>query len=536
MTVDIRIDGVTEYDASTYSIVEDATPVDISDATGGYGQITIGLPDHVNVARARGAVIDVEDSRNGTTVGTARTPSATAFGKQIVADSRLAPLNNDRTAAYYTGTLEGAITYYLSLVDITAGIFIEPELRDTPVALRGWFGNVWDHMRKLAATFRFEVTVTSDNIVFRRTRTREAETYRDANIDWSMDDSQLAERVELYWYDQPTVSASTLLYPLGGWNPDVNIVTVEAGKTETVDVDLHPDGDETGPGASVLSVQQPVCVASVSKTHASSSVYCVAGNDGVIIPPAQWLAGGGSVTVAIGEDGASLIITVTGSRETQYAPYRIMMPSGTTEGYSSLRLVGQAMSYTRRRIELPTGCPPGEAAQDMAATVDATFITNYGDAFLALANAGQRYGAPKKVLQVTSGGINRVGSLDSYRYQTIDDWRADYTGMTINDWRAQYAGVRASAWNTAWKSTTRENFDNQAFGNVVGARREFEGTMYRIRSSTITPQNVTYTAEGDTTLDDFRAAWAGRTIDDWRVIQAGLRASDFNAAPLATGT
>ena len=44
MGVDVRVDGVAEWNASRVSITEDSTPLDPSDTFGGVGAVTFTMP------------------------------------------------------------------------------------------------------------------------------------------------------------------------------------------------------------------------------------------------------------------------------------------------------------------------------------------------------------------------------------------------------------------------------------------------------------------------------------------------------------
>src|SRR5690606_21024222 len=136
--------------------------------------------------------------------------------------------------------------------------------------------------------------------------------------------------------------------------------------------------------ASLVSVDQPVCVLSVDRNYGASSVYTVSGNDGLIIPPAQWEADGGSLTVEINPDTKSLTVTVVGGRSEEYAPYSIAMASGTSDNYSSLRLIGTGVFQTEHTMTLPA-CQDADLAPDeVGKVVENEFFASQDQLYHAL--------------------------------------------------------------------------------------------------------------------------------------------------------
>src|SRR5690606_29191636 len=253
--------------------------------------------------------------------------------------------------------------YYLELCGILTNIVIHPDLEDMPVSLLGWKANVYDQLKKLAVAQGFEMSYVSENVVFRPLRGRIAVDYRDASLGWGMDVTGLAQTAEAYSYT--TTSGKKLAYPAGGWDEDVTIYSVDAGQVQEIDIPIE---------ASLSSVDQPVCVSKVDRHHSSSSVYSVTGNDGLPVPPAQWADAGGKLEVSIGEDTRTLKVKITGADDPQYAPYRIAVSSGTSDYYSSLRIVGTGVFYTKELHSLHAHTDKDRAPEEIGVTVDNEFI------------------------------------------------------------------------------------------------------------------------------------------------------------------
>lgn len=517
--VDVFIDKKPYWSNGGYSVVEDSTPVDPADTTGGFGQISTTLYDKEATPTLLGKPLDLSDGQQGETTGVVRGLSGNGLSASVTADSRLALTAVTRQAQPFVGTLGGALRYYLSLCGITTGIVIHSALETLPVRLLGWNAVVYDQLKRLAPVHRFEMSLVSNNVVFRPVRGRVAVNYRNtAPPTWTLDETNLAQAVEGYSYG--IRSATDLAYPPGGWSEEVTVYIVEAGQTVELDLPLE---------ASLSSITQPTCVSFVDRNHRSSSVYAVAGNDGIPIQPAQWVAGGGSVKVAIGEDTRSLKVTIKAASETRYAPYRIAVSSGPSDWYSSLRIRGTGVFFDKKKMTLPACQDADRAPQAIGVTVDNEFFETEESLFHALMWSAARYSSARQTISVTSKGIHRRGESGSERYPTIGDVEARFGAATVAT-RYSQLGPTVADWNRLLFASVRDDFDNQAFGNVSGARVLEKGCWYRIRTATLTPDSITYQAEWDNTIAD--ATKAGETVAQWNARWAGKTVNDYNLAPV----
>lgn len=538
--IDVSVDGKVIKGATGYSVSEESTPVDVTDTTGATGRFTVSFWKNLTtsaIKRMRGKVVDLQDQGQGTTQGTAKLPSYANGAVSLTSDSRLNLLAVQRTAQPFSGTLGNYFQYLLGLVGITSGFVIDDSLDDLPVTYQGFQGDVWLYIKKMLPTVNAEVSLVSDNIVLRPLRGRITVDKRDTDYSWNQDDSGLALSVEGYYYDNH-YETSALAYPTGGWNEDVQVYQVDAGETIEFDIPIS---------ASLLSVDQPVAQDNVLREEESASVYCVMANDGLPIPAAMWNDQGGSITVAIGEDTKSLVVTIKGMSDPtgEYAPYRIAATAGPSDNYSSLRILGEGVFFTKTLLTFPTGVSPDATSVEVGATIDSEYISTLEQLYDAVLWPLARYGGARSTMTVTTRGINRQGDAGSYAYPTIQDFNdfADGLGWNdIADFNAYYSGKTIQEFNDEWYATVASAFVNQAFGNVAGARTFREWMWWRIRQATITPEQIQYVAEADTTVGDFNDAWTGKNIDDfndyWSTKTGGwgkdeaATISDFNVAPL----
>ena len=541
MGVDIRIAGSSltkviggdprRIEGVTYSASEESTPIDGGDTTGGTGQINVTIIEDERRDGTELALnndIEIEDGSNGRFKGTINTVALSAGVATLTGDSLTGKLIADKQVQPFVGTLENAIYYYMGLAGITGtDIFVDPSFASRNVVFPGWFGSLWDFLKQLCWAQQIEISEVSSIIVVRPLRTREVMTETDSQITKNINNGQLAKSIEIYNYNS-TYQINGLIYPSGGWNTDVEPYQVNAD--DTIEINVEVD-------ASIISILQPIAVNSVPKDWTTYSVYSVSGADGLPIPAAQWLDGGGSVTVAINEDRRSLTITIKGARETRYAPYRIAMSSGDGTYYSSLRLTGSAVMWKKELLTLPTGIPAEQTAVDVGITIDSPFVDSIEKAYDVGMRAAGRYAAPVQQLNVTANVINRRGEVGNINLPSFAVFNADYAGQTFANFNTTWSGKTFGDFNDYYFAQVADDFDNQAFGNAAGARVLNGYMYYRVRSATITPQVISYTAERDTTFGDFNTVWAGKTFGDfsteWVHPSGGYRKfEDFTIQPL----
>ena len=469
------IDGQQEYRIDNYSVTCDSTPILPGDMTGGAGSMSFGIPDDGAIdgkyGKSASLVIDgghltFEQDSVG---GFVRTASGNMTGVTVAADTRIALLNVQRMADPYSGTLRGAILYYLGLCGVTANIMVETSLASRVVHYPGWEGNVLDYLKDLCAAQSMELSAVQEKFVFRPIGRRTISLATATAPSWNNDESQLAQNVEIAWYETSAPKAG-LIYPLGGWNEDVSVISVDAGATVEMEFLLDPEEDE-GIGVSVITIEQPTCVGFVPRNQTDSSVYAVCGKDGLPIPPAQWADAGGSVSVALIPGGFGITVTVVGAAGPtidEYAPFSIAMSSGPSDTYSSLRLRGTGIFYNRRLLKAETGVTADRASMEDAPTVQSAFINSLTVANTMLQRRIRAHSQPRHSVSFEVGGVFPEEVITS----TFFDG-----GSVI------------------------ESPLSNPFGNLEGSRFEFRGKTYRIRSITATPGKFQISAENDVSIN-----------------------------------
>lgn len=502
MGIQVNIGG-TVYEAVSYSVSEDSSPTSSNDSTGSVGQITFTFMGIENPFLLDGKEVSLIDSRRGTTVGYVSRVSETDRGDvTVTCPSRLGRLNiYDVQAQPFNGTLQDAFRYYMGLAGQTTSILVDDQIADRPVTFPGWFGELWFHLKQLAAAQNCEVALVSNIILLRPLSTREAVDHRDTDRSRDYGGTSLARSVEVYYYDnQPITDAP--VYPPGGWTSEVEVITVGAG--ETVDRVLELS-------SSLTSIQQPVMQTFVSQDYNATSVFTIVGDDGFPILPAQWSDAGGSLSIRINPDTNSLTVTLVGavgirsSKGEPISTYSIALGSDFTGNrYSTLRLVGTGVSYNKQRISVRTLVPDQLTSTEVGATIDNPFLSTLDDAYQAGVRAAKWYAGERMAINGNVTSINKRGESGEATYPTYEFDQGVHQGQTYGQVDIANAGLSYFDIEQSYYDLVRNNFENQVFGNAGGARVFDRKThrWYRTRTVTIDSAAISFDAEDDLHYED----------------------------------
>lgn len=413
------------FDALDFSISEDITPRAGNDTSGSVGSFsfTIAQPDpavhHPAGSPAaqickygpgffQGRRVVFDNPLFGTHTGKILVPSYTGDGKvQFDCVSKTEVLNAYNVkAGPYVGTLGGAIRYYVSLADPTTFVDVDSSLANRPVALPGWFGELWFQIKKLAVAHGAEFQLVGSQYVFREVQQETASAGRNVRISPSVTLPNLARSVEIYNYRNRPIT-NQLVYPPGGWNEaeQPRIINVNAGEWAEETIELS---------ASVSSIQAPEMRESVPPEYSSSSVYTVIGNDDFPVSPKMWEDKGGRMTITINPDTRSLTIRVKGAQGVPNANggectnFAIALSAAGGSRYSTLRLVGTGVAFDKELIKVRTCVPDNQTATEVGETIDNEFISDRDQAYAAGVRAAVNYAGP--VPAISSQVTNLLGT------------------------------------------------------------------------------------------------------------------------------
>lgn len=493
MGIQLKVAGKYVFQVRDYSLQEDATPLAAGDTYGSTGTIslTISEPDP-DIPRPRdtgekwiltygrdillGKSFVFEDTKWGLIDGTIESVSRTEFGTlQVSCTTSLNRLNAYNVKAKpYVGTLGGLIRYYCGLVGVE-GVNIDPALDTSPIVAPGWIGELWYYLKMLAVAENFEIALVNSVPTFRLLRQRDLVKGREVSLSGERTASTLAQSVECYQYRNRAIT-NELVYPVGGWSPEVQVLNVNAGEIVEYTLQLS---------ASVSSIQEPVMVESVAPDYKASSVYTVVANDGLPVPPAMWADRGGVLRVIINEDSTSLTIRMRGAHRVPTAKgwatnFSIALSSDESGSrYSTLRLVGTGVAFDKVKRTFRTGLTARQTGTDVGVTIDNPFLSTKTQCFRAGVRAAVEYAGPVPAMSSEMSKTFRTGS---------------------------------------------------SFGLTTGSRvydRSRE-RPFRARSATYSPGTVTVSFEDDLLHDDMEAFRAGKTYGGVEASRQGLTYGDDN--------
>ena len=535
MAISLAVTGNGLFQGSStaltgYTVNEDATPIEGSDTTGGTGTLNFSVMEN---SAPDGTImllndsVQLTDGSNGVTSGIVysvadgdglATISANARTNAFIANVKIAP---------YTGTLGGAFTYYMSMVGIISGFVIDSTITARAVDYQGFNGSVWDFLKQMLIAQQCEVSLVSNNIVIRPIRSRTLMMAKNSKVTRITANSDLALNVQAYYYNNAW-KTSTICYPDSNSTSKVSAYQIDAGAVLAENIPVS---------ASLQSVSQPVCVVSTAMPAnytGGSSIYTVAGQDGTPILPSAWTSNGGSVTVSIGADQVSIDIKITAPSGIGNAPYTIGVSNGASNYYAGLYIAGAGTFFVPTLLTIPTGSPPSKVATTIGTTINNRFVTTPAQGYSVALRAAQRWAAPQQSISVTATVVNRPGDKGDVSYPTFAQVDASLSPNTFAQVDTLYAGMTYAQVNAIQQQLVANNFENQAFGNIAGARVLYQQAYYRVNTAQITQDGIGYTASIDTIFSDVNAIWAGKTFAQFNARWAGKTFQDAQVIPLWT--
>lgn len=552
----IDIEGM-KLEASNYSVSEASSPLAAGDSSGQVGTFSISIPvpdeyvplgtsvegfgygegpygegpyggsyfiDTPNnpwkIIRVVGPQIlvdkevRIEDPRKGFTLGTITGTSDSYDGGiiQLTGISRLGSLNVYGVQSQpFVGTLSEAFTYYLSLAGVTTDLFVDDSIANRPVVFPGWNGELWYNLKLMAAAQDCDLSLVSGVILLREIRARVATVDRDLTRAVSVGSGTLAQAVEVYQYNNQAIT-NQLVYPPGGWTPEVEVLTVNAGETTEYTLELS---------ASLSAIQAPVMQTFVAQNHSSSSVYTIVADDGLPVSPDLWTAQGGSLSVSISDDSTHLIVKLVGasgvptSSGAASQSFSVALGSDTTGNrYSTLRILGSGVAFNKVKKRVRTGVPANKTATDVGVTIDNPFISTTNDLYRAGTRAAKNFAGASMSLQGNVTAINRRGDTGTAQYPTYaqvqSSLESELGTPTYGQVQTYYGTLGLVTYGqvrTHWFEVFRDDDRDQVFGNAAGARvfDRKSRRWYRVRDATLSPESISLeNADDDLTIGDIQ--------------------------------
>lgn len=534
-TIEVGILGDGKFSGSVanvsdYSVSESASPLSMTDLQGGVGGITFQVnedPGFDGSVLLSGQPFEVRDPRAGRQRGVIDEVTITDdFGMNVEASGALLPLVSHRSAQPYSGILSGALIYYFGLCGITSGFQFDTDLALRHVDLPFWEGDVWNQIKKLQAIHQFEIADVAGSIIVRKLRLRKVEVRKNATSRLSYTRDGASQIVEVVYYKN-SHEVNKQVYP----NPETSIVdrpiiSVNAGETTTTNYRVP---------MWIESIDEPTQVSSLPWDNTSvTSVYAVVDKDGAPVTVGDWSNGGGLVSFAIGADGRSVDVTVRGMITQDRAPYRIASSSEDQEyQYAALYIAATGVAFEEDNVLWAhTGADIVDAPSDSITRIDDPMVSTIQDAAIVLANAVFDNNGFSQRLEVTATAVNRRGETGQQASITFGQWDAEHPTTTFGQFDALYPTTTFGQYDIILSEPTEDDFSNQAFGSVGGARLRHRDNMYRIRSASSRPGLFNWTAEDDLVFSEWDSGHAGLTFGQFDSTWTGKTFEQHARMPL----
>lgn len=505
-----------------YTVQEDSTPLFGDDSSGGAGTLDVPATEVADSVLFVNNDIRLDDTQRGYTTGIARGVSSAAGVLTIKADSRLAKFVAERTAEPVSGTLRDVLEYYFSLVGIDDGYIIDASIGDRIVAYPAWTDNVWTRLKGICVAQQIEISLVSGNIVVRYPRERSAYMGRNSDVNWDIT-TDLAAYVEVNYYNYEPIINSPV-YPLTGDVPSV--ITLGSEEEAVIELDTN---------TSLTSIVQPspTTTALLLISSSENSSYYIVHDGNSEMSGTAWTEAGGMITAEIDpEDNTRIILRLRAPFHPEDGSYRIATRATGDEFANSLRIAGSGIKFNKQVVVTATGANPNLVVDNQSQTIDNPSISTHEQAWTVAHNTATSFAGPKFTIDVASNGIHRAEDITSARYLTADEFNAEYAGMTMAQFNTAHAGTTMDDFNEVYEEQFEDDFENQAFGNVAGARVPYRYNLFRIRTATLTPESIDYTAERDIMATDFNSVYAGLTMDEFNAMWEGMTFDEFSVMPL----
>lgn len=382
-------------------------------------------------------------------------------------------------------TLRAAIVYYCSLCGV-APIFdgtFGDELDLVEPTFMGWKDNVWTKLKQLCSgvsasrtdSVGIEMYISGGNLHFRKSMTAAvdlSETTKSQSI--NIETTESSKSIDVVNYNTYYAEDAVIFEDKTGGTTDFSSsyrasfsdsMQVEAGATLKKRFTIN---------GTLEKVNQPECVSQITPLPYDGIVgkYVVVGNDNLPLQPAQWLAEGGSLTVALTDVPNEIEVTIVAPNVPQIpkasdpskaglAPYKIGIETSGDQDYPAIYITGTGVFHNRQTISFLTGSSDIITTVDESPTsVDNPFIWSEHDASVRGLYAAQEACGP--VISVTQDVDTSVG-----------------------------------------------------FGQLVGSTQDLESMRFRVSSVSYSQDMVSVTSKAYTPFSLFNNGWTGKTIAEF---------------------
>lgn len=521
MSIRITVSGSGSFkghDTSigSYQYTEGSMPHDVFDDSGEVGQLFFTAVDDGNSILLYQDNVTLEDELYGSVTGRVNGFSFTNGFVDVTGTSRLNLINKEGTITSRVTTVPQYLITIFNTASVNTEIIIDPQVENTPIVAPAYEGNLWVLLKEFCSFHQLDVSLIGNAISVRPMRQREISIESVVDEIVNLNEENFVQNFDVAYYNYEQLN-NVIAYPFGGWTPDVEVYSVEAGETITFDIPVN---------AYLESVDQPTVQDTVAKDYSgTNSVYSASGNDGLPVPASFWVAFGGSMSFELTDLGRNIRATLRGPDFPELAPYSIAVSDGATE-YSTLRIVGSGVFFDRQTVTIPTGLTSVETPQEFGQEIDNIFIRTREEAIDAGVRARRRYALPRQTFDTTGRSLQRrsykkydylilddpvFGFLDTNILALLDPDTAVLLYPTFNEYDASLPSPYLfNDFDGTYSTSNFNDFDfsqakpvGQAFGTIAGSRLRFREAYYRVRTTQVSESQASISAEFDTLFSDF---------------------------------
>jgi hypothetical protein len=529
LSVEIESSGTGAFKGDStnvvsYSFTEASTPIRPGDDSGGVGEFGVEVREDPRRTQLlyRDNII-LKDTLYGEVTGFINSVSSENENARIGGFSRLGSLNTDAVLPPGEGTLGDLLMMIFNRANILDEIDIEPEIAAREIIYPGFTGNLWIYLKNICTAYQIEVSLVLNRVLVRDLRKRELVLDNVSNESWSVEDVTLGRFIDVEYYNYQ-YAEDILVYPGGGWSPDVSVYQVAANEILILDIQVN---------GYVTSIKQPTPTDFLPIDYSGpDSLYTVSGNDGLVIPASLWTDLGGSINIELVENGSIIRTTINGANFPPLSPFTIGLSDGSNT-YSTLRLIGDGVFYNQQTLRVPTGLTELETSNEVAQTISNPMISTWEEAYNAGVRARSSFASPSRTYSVQGRQLFNPQQSETQVSNTFEDFDDTLTPTPydFDDFDLSFNGFSFSdvdALNTF--------FVSQSFGSLSGSRVPHKEAYMRVRQAETTESGVSVVSEFDTLVEDFNDVNDGRSFDDFRIAFYGLTFSDFSLIPLRIRT
>lgn len=461
----VRFSGLPQPIPDSWSVEEDATSLDRSEAPSGVPLIQASSVGDGDVLGRRNSILVVDSTDYGRTSARISDTQESEAGWSVSAGSPLSRLL--QVGEVRPGTRVDAPTAVrrffeaVSYTDYT--LEVDPLLDTERFYVPSGYEVVWSLFRQWLSANELDLSWVIDRLYLTPQRSKVI-YLQDLTSQYqvSQEEGSMSKSVNVDVYHR-TPFTQAVVYPpraalYGGGSPmfgddKSQVISVESGEQTTVTLNLSAEVNGIRQPRMISSIPVKDGVAAITPQTHYYGAYMVVGKDNKPIMPGQWHDMGGGLTVTLNKDRRSVDVAVTGMAYPELSPYRICESDGKTD-YPGLFLVGTDGAHVDvETIVFDTG---------VTGTDDTTDIQN-----TAIHTRTQAYHAAQHLADKKSGhavGLTWVGP-DPVR-----------------------SGFRDQA--------------RQAFGRIPGARFLLRGHWWRASEVSFSDSGVGINADRDPTLAD----------------------------------